>query len=87
MSGLMQQRRSPAQGRPVVVITGASAGVGRAVARRFAEEGARVGLIARDPQALEDVKAEVEAVGGSGFCAAADVADAGAVLAAGNSMR
>lgn len=39
-----------------VVITGASAGVGRAVALRFARAGARIGLIARDADALNDVK-------------------------------
>ncbi len=65
-----------------VVITGASAGVGRAVAHRFARAGARIGLIARDAAALADVKAEVEGLGGSALVAAADVADADAVLAA-----
>ena len=41
----------------VAVVTGASAGVGRATALRFAREGARVGLIARDESALDAVKA------------------------------
>lgn len=48
----------------VVVITGASAGVGRAVARRFSRAGARVGLIARDADALHETKAEIESAGG-----------------------
>ena len=48
----------------VVVITGASAGVGRATARRFAEDGARIGLIARGRHGLEAAKREVEARGG-----------------------
>lgn len=37
-----------------VIITGASAGVGRAIAHRFAREGDRIGLIARDAAALKD---------------------------------
>ncbi|MGH7449105.1 MAG: SDR family NAD(P)-dependent oxidoreductase, partial [Longimicrobiales bacterium] len=37
----------------VVVITGASAGVGRATARRFARQGARIGLLARGADGLE----------------------------------
>ena len=61
----------------VGVITGASAGVGRALAREFARHGARVGLIARDRNRLEQVKIEVEALGGEAFIAVADVADAG----------
>jgi NAD(P)-dependent dehydrogenase (short-subunit alcohol dehydrogenase family) len=66
----------------VVVITGASAGVGRAVAHRFARAGARIGLIGRDKRALEDVKSEVEALGGTAAVAAADVSDAPSVFAA-----
>ena len=67
---------------PTVVITGASAGIGRAITRRFARTGARIGLIARDQGALEDVKSEVEARGGIAAVAAVDVADAAAVTAA-----
>jgi short-subunit dehydrogenase len=66
-----------------VVVTGASAGVGRAVAVRLAGEGVIVGLMARDALALEDVAREVEARGGQATILACDVADAGAVLAAG----
>src|SRR5690349_9047939 len=69
-----------------VVITGASAGVGRAAAHRFARAGASIGLIARDADALNDVKKEVERLGGSGFVAAADVADPNAVFAAADSI-
>ena len=65
-----------------VVITGASAGVGRATALRFARAGAQVGLIARDLGALETLKDEVAAAGGRAVVAAADVADASAVFAA-----
>lgn len=63
----------------VVVITGASAGVGRATARAFAARGARVGLIARNAEALEEARKEVEARGGQAVVAIADVADADAV--------
>jgi len=61
-----------------VVVTGASAGVGRAIALRFARAGARVGLIARDAGALTQVKEEAERLGGAAHVAAADVADANA---------
>jgi NAD(P)-dependent dehydrogenase (short-subunit alcohol dehydrogenase family) len=67
--------RYVAQRNMTVVITGASAGVGRAVAHRFARAGARIGLIARDGEALDQVKAEVERIGGLAHCAPADVAD------------
>ena len=69
-----------------VVITGASAGVGRATAHRFAKAGARIGLIARDAEALAEVKKEVEKVGGEAFIAAADVADADALFAAAETL-
>ena len=60
----------------VVVVTGASAGVGRATVRAFAGEGAHVGLIARDTEGLHVAAREVEELGGKGLAAAADVADA-----------
>jgi len=63
----------------VVVITGGSAGVGRATARAFAERGARVGVIARGTDRLEAVRREVEAAGAAASVQAADVADAEAV--------
>ncbi|MEK9284659.1 MULTISPECIES: SDR family oxidoreductase [unclassified Bradyrhizobium] len=69
-----------------VVITGASAGVGRAAVHRFARAGARIGLIARDEAALTDVKDEIERLGGSGFVAPADVADADQVFAAADAI-
>src|SRR3546814_1078936 len=49
---------------PVVVITGASAGVGRAVVRAFAADGAKIGLIARGLEGLEGARRDVEALGG-----------------------
>ena len=78
---------SPRARRGTVVITGASAGVGRACAHRFARDGACIGLIARDPQALGEVKAEVESLGGYAFCAPADVANAAAVFAAAQAIE
>jgi NAD(P)-dependent dehydrogenase (short-subunit alcohol dehydrogenase family) len=59
----------------VVVVTGASAGVGRATVRAFAREGARVGLIARDTEGLHAAAREVEDLGGKGLAVPADVAD------------
>src|SRR5262249_49183386 len=53
--------------REVVVITGASAGVGRATARRFGAEGASVGLIARGRERLEAAAREVEKHAIEGF--------------------
>jgi short-subunit dehydrogenase len=67
------------QHRKVVVITGASAGVGRAAVRAFARQGADVGLIARGEDGLHAAKREVESLGGRAVVAAADVADAEAV--------
>ena len=68
--------------RSTVVITGASAGVGRATALRFARAGANLALIARDRAALEDVRREVERLGGTAMVMPLDIADADAVLAA-----
>lgn len=59
-----------------VVITGASAGVGRATAREFAKHGARIGLLARSSDRLEAARSEVVALGGQAVALPADVADA-----------
>ena len=61
--------------RPVVVICGASAGIGRAVARRFGREGWRVVLVARGVDGLEAAGAEIEALGGEAMVLPLDVAD------------
>src|SRR5256886_4238869 len=63
----------------VVVITGASAGVGRATARAFGKRGAKVGLIARGRDGLEAAKREVESDGGEAIVLPLDVADHDAV--------
>jgi NAD(P)-dependent dehydrogenase (short-subunit alcohol dehydrogenase family) len=70
------------QSNPVVVITGASAGLGRAIAHGFARRGARIGLIARNPEALDAAKRECEALGGQAIILPLDVANADAVDAA-----
>src|SRR5213592_4896558 len=63
----------------VIAVTGASAGVGRAVAQRFARKGARLGLIARGKERLEATAAEVERIWGEALVLPLDVADADAV--------
>src|SRR5437667_3312556 len=60
----------------VIVITGASAGVGRATVQAFARRGAQLGLIARGPDGLEAARKEVNQLGGSALVFAIDVADA-----------
>jgi NAD(P)-dependent dehydrogenase (short-subunit alcohol dehydrogenase family) len=65
-----------------VVITGASAGVGRATAIEFARLGARVALLARGAEGLEGARREVEAAGGAALPIPTDVADAAQVEAA-----
>ena len=71
-----------------VIITGASAGVGRAIATRFAREGDRVGLIARDQAALQDVQRELQASGAQAVeWEAVDVSDAAALFAAADRLE
>jgi NAD(P)-dependent dehydrogenase (short-subunit alcohol dehydrogenase family) len=67
----------------VVVVTGGTAGVGRATARRFAEAGCRVAVLARGPDALDATAQELRQRGAAGVAAVAcDVADAAQVSAA-----
>jgi NADP-dependent 3-hydroxy acid dehydrogenase YdfG len=70
-----------------VVITGASAGLGRAIAHEFGKTGAQVGLISRDLAALEITAGEVERLGGTAATYAGDVSDDQAVEAAAASFE
>jgi NAD(P)-dependent dehydrogenase (short-subunit alcohol dehydrogenase family) len=63
----------------VIVVTGASAGLGRAIVERFARDGSSIGLIARGRERLEQAGATVEALGGRALLLPLDVADADAV--------
>lgn len=71
----------------VVVVTGASAGLGRAIVNRFAKEGAHIGLIARGTDGLEGAKKEVEQLGGKAIILPCDVTDAKAVDDAANKVE
>jgi|SRR5579884_30412 len=71
----------------VVVITGASGGIGRAAARRFAADGARIGLIARGRRGLEAAAREVEQAGGKALTLPIDVADYDQLEAAASSVE
>jgi 3-oxoacyl-[acyl-carrier protein] reductase len=66
----------------VAVVTGAGRGIGRAIALRFAEEGADVVCVSRTLENSEKVAAEVRALGRRGWALAVDVSDAAAVGAA-----
>lgn len=65
--------------KKVVVVTGASAGLGRAIVREFAKEGADLALIARGKDGLEEAKKEVELIGRKAIIFPVDVADANAI--------
>ena len=68
--------------REIVVITGSSAGVGRATARKFAQYGAHVALLARGRDGLEAARREVEELGGKALVVVVDVANPDQVEAA-----
>ena len=65
-----------------VVVTGASAGLGRAIANEFAKRGAQIALLARGQKGLEAAASEIESAGGKALPIPIDVADAQAVEAA-----
>src|SRR5207237_8277771 len=69
------------------VITGASAGLGRAGEREFARHGAKIGLLARGLDGLEAAKREVEDVGGTAVVIPTDVANSAAVEQAADSIE
>jgi NAD(P)-dependent dehydrogenase (short-subunit alcohol dehydrogenase family) len=71
----------------VAIITGASRGIGRAIAIRFSQEGAKVGLVARNETKLLAVADGIVASGGVAAWAAADVAVSAQVDAAAQRLR
>ena len=71
----------------VVVITGASAGIGRATVRKFAKHGAYIGLVARSRDGLEGARQEVEAAGGKALVLPTDVSDPDQVEAAATAVE
>jgi short-subunit dehydrogenase len=71
----------------VVAVTGASGGIGRAIAHAFARRGAHVGLIARGHESLEAAAGEVRALGGQALVVPADVADPDQVEAAAGTIE
>jgi len=71
----------------VVVITGASAGLGKAIARAFGKEAAHIALIARGRDGLDGARRDVESLGGKALVITADVADAKAVEQAADTVE
>jgi NAD(P)-dependent dehydrogenase (short-subunit alcohol dehydrogenase family) len=71
----------------VVVVTGASAGLGRAIVRAFARGGAQIGLLARGRDGLEGARGDVESLGGRALVIPLDVADAEAIERAAESVE
>ena len=73
--------------REVVIVTGASGGVGRAIAHAFAKRGARVGLLARGEAGLQEAVRECEQLGGEALALPTDVADIEQIRAAAATVR
>src|SRR6185503_13608933 len=70
-----------------VMITGASSGIGKGLALDVAARGARLGLVARRQELLDEVVADVQSRGGKAIAVAADVRDAEAMKAAAERIR
>jgi short-subunit dehydrogenase len=71
----------------VIVVTGASAGVGRAIVRELAKQGASIGLLARGADGLDGARRDVEAAGARALAVPTDVADPDAVEAAATAVE
>ena len=63
----------------VVVVTGGSSGIGQATARKLADAGAKVVIIARDPEKLDATRKEIAAGGGRGYTYSCDLSDMNAI--------
>jgi NAD(P)-dependent dehydrogenase (short-subunit alcohol dehydrogenase family) len=78
----MNERAGSGGGRRIAVITGGTAGVGRATVRAFARRGYDVAILGRGPEGLEGARSEVESAGVRALPIRTDVADADQVYAA-----
>ena len=81
------ERNKPNMPVETVVVTGSSAGLGRAIAKEFGKRGAQVALLARGKQGLDAAAEEVEALGGKALPIPTDVSDSNAVDAAAESAE
>src|SRR4051812_40766450 len=71
----------------VVMITGASSGIGRGLAVELARQGAKIGLVARRAEVVAEVVREIEQVGSSALALPADVQDAASLSEAAEKLR
>jgi short-subunit dehydrogenase len=71
----------------VVLITGASSGIGRGLAIEFGKRKATVGLVARRAETLQEIVNEIESSGGKGFALPGDVQEASSVKASADKLR
>ncbi len=76
---------NPLEGKTVIV-TGASSGIGKEIARSFAQKGAKIALVARRPNVLETAAKEIRSQGGSALAVPADVTNRQQVFAAVNKV-
>src|ERR1700744_6360273 len=76
----------PQLANQIAVVTGAGRGIGRAIALKFASEGADVVCVSRTAENSEKVAAEIRALGRKAWAYAVDVSDSAAVNAAGEKI-